>query len=60
MEAMAHKLLYDSALSEDPTLVTHRLPSVKAPTLVIDSAGSSGGSAGRRGPFPTGSRTGGA
>jgi hypothetical protein len=43
MEAMAHTLLYDSALSEDPTLVTERLASVKAPALVIDSAGSSGG-----------------
>jgi pimeloyl-ACP methyl ester carboxylesterase len=48
MEAMAHTLLYDSALSEDPSLVTERLPKVMVPTLVLDSAGSSkelGGSA---------------
>jgi pimeloyl-ACP methyl ester carboxylesterase len=43
MEAMAYTLLYDSALSEDRTLVTERLVSVKSPTLVIDSAGSSDG-----------------
>jgi pimeloyl-ACP methyl ester carboxylesterase len=43
MVAMAHTLAYDSVLSEDPSLVTERLPTVKARTLVIQSAGSDEG-----------------
>jgi pimeloyl-ACP methyl ester carboxylesterase len=46
MVAMAHTLAYDSALSEDPSLVPARLPAVTVPTLVIQSAGSDEGLSG--------------
>jgi pimeloyl-ACP methyl ester carboxylesterase len=40
MEAMAHTILYDGAITEDRTLVTDRLPSVTAPTLILGSEAS--------------------
>jgi Alpha/beta hydrolase family len=40
MEAMAHTILYDGAMTEDRTLMTDRLPSVTAPTLILGSESS--------------------
>jgi pimeloyl-ACP methyl ester carboxylesterase len=37
MEAMAHTILYDAAITEDRSLMTDRLPSVTTPTLVLGS-----------------------
>jgi hypothetical protein len=41
LEAMGHTLMYESEISDDSSIVSERLPKVKAPTLVIDSSGSS-------------------
>jgi pimeloyl-ACP methyl ester carboxylesterase len=41
LEAMAHTLMYDGALTEDRTLWTERAPSVTAPAIVLFSEGTS-------------------